>query len=102
MSDMETTKKEKSMGPAFLKAMSTALRPTEKSLDKQKVLLTHIARNSYAAKKNAEERLEEGKAEKVTADNEKKQTSFLEGIFGEAKKDKKERKGIFGFLMDNW
>tara|TARA_B100000029_G_scaffold459365_1_gene489421 strand:+ start:1242 stop:3257 length:2016 start_codon:yes stop_codon:yes gene_type:complete len=87
---------------AMFKAMSLALQPTQKSLDKQKVLLTHIARNSYAAKKNAEERLEEGKAEKVTADNEKKQTSFLEGIFGEAKKDKKERKGIFGFLMDNW
>lgn len=71
---MQAIKLNKSQGASMFKAMEMALKPTEKLLQKQKVLLTHLTRNSY---KSAEENLESGKAEKIKAAEEKKQTGFL-------------------------
>lgn len=98
MSEMQATKLNKSQGASMLKAMQMALKPSEKLLEKQKVLLTHLTRNSY---KTAEDKLESRKAEKLKNEEEKKQTGFLAGLFG--KSDKKEKSGgIWGFLKNNW
>ena len=95
---MKATKLGRSQGGTMLKAMSMALKPSEELLEKQKVLLTHLTRNSY---KTAEEKLESGKAETVKAEEEHKQTGFLEQLLG--KSDKKEKSGgSWGFLKVNW
>lgn len=86
--EKDLSKNSKSM----FKAMSLALQPTQKSLDKQKVLLTHIARNSY---KSAEENLETKKTE------EEKQ-SWLKKLVSSDKEKKKESKGFFGFIKKHW
>ena len=71
---MQAIKLNKSQGASMFKAMEMALKPTEKLLQKQKVLLTHLTRNSY---KSAEDKLESRKAEKLKAAEEKKQSGFL-------------------------
>lgn len=98
MPEMQTTKLNKSPGSSMFKAMQMALKPSEKLLEKQKVLLTHLTRNSY---KTAEEKLESRKAEKLKNEEEKKQTGFLAQLLGQS--DKKGKSGgIWGFLKDNW
>ena len=100
---MQTAKGTKSLAPAMFKAMSAALKPTEKSLKEQKVLLTHLARNSYHQKRSAEQAMEEGRAAKKAADNEEKQTTFLQRLIGRFKeKPKPAEKGFVGFLKNNW
>lgn len=95
---MQATKLNKSQGANMLKAMQMALKPSEKLLEKQKVLLTHLTRNSY---KTAEEKLESRKAEKLKNEEEKKQTGFLAQLLGQS--DKKGKSGgIWGFLKNNW
>jgi hypothetical protein len=93
MSEMQATKLNKNQSAGMFKAMKMALQPSEKLLEKQKVLLTHLSRNSY---KTAEGKLESGKAEKIKSEQEEKQTSFLEKlvtqnkILGNAGKNTKE------------
>ena len=92
MSDMKTIKS----GSSLFKSMSAALQPTNKALSAQSAILNRIALTSE--KQTAEDAFKATKARKVEAENDKKQTGFLKGIFEKNKKSS----GILGFLSKHW
>ncbi|MBT6880983.1 MAG: hypothetical protein HOA34_01100, partial [Flavobacterium sp.] len=96
---MQATKLNKSHGASMFKAMSMALKPTEKLLQRQRILLTHLTRNSY---KSAEDKLESGKAEKIKAAEEKKQTGFLYQLLEKNKVLENAGKNTMKFMGDHW
>lgn len=96
---MKATKLGRSQGGTMLKAMSMALKPSEELLEKQKVLLTHLTRNSY---KSAEEKLESGKAEKLKAVEEKKQSGFLYQLVIKNKILEKTGKNTMEWMGKKW
>jgi|TARA_B110000438_G_scaffold235109_1_gene231717 hypothetical protein len=96
---MQAIKLNKSQGASMFKAMGMALKPTEKLLQQQKVLLTHLTRNSY---KSAEEKLESGKAEKLKAAEEKKQSGFLYQLVTKNKILEKAGKNTMKWMGEKW